>query len=86
MTLIARSMILPAIATAVVAASVTAAIVMLGGPGAQRKYKMDDVRVRNLALLASSVNGYFNLHKSLPADVDTLAQQPGYNKIGRAHV
>jgi hypothetical protein len=78
-TLIARSMILPASATAVVAASVIAAIVMLGGPSAQRKYKLDDVRVRNLTLVASSVNGYFNRHKGLPADLDSLAKEPGYN-------
>jgi hypothetical protein len=79
MTLIARSMILPAIATAVVAASVIAAIVMLGGPSLQRKYKMDDVRVRNLTLIASAVNGYFRRHEGLPADLDALAQEPGYN-------
>jgi hypothetical protein len=73
-----RSMILPAIVTAVVAASVIAAIVMLGGPGGQRQRKMDEVRVQNLTYLALSVNGYFIRHKSLPADLDALAKEPGY--------
>jgi len=47
-----RSVILPAIVTAVVAASVVAAIVMLGGPSVQRQHKLDEVRVQNLTLIA----------------------------------
>src|SRR5580698_2076690 len=73
-----RSMILPAIVTAVVAASVVAAIVMLGGPGAQRQRKMDEVRVQNLTFIALSINGYFTRHKELPADLDALVKEPGY--------
>jgi hypothetical protein len=73
-----RSMVLPAIVTAVVAASVIAAIVMLGGPSGQRQRKMDEVRVQNLTYLALSVNGYFIRHKVLPADLDALAKEPGY--------
>jgi hypothetical protein len=76
---IPRSMILPAIATGVVAASVIAAIVMLGGPGVQRKHKMDGVRVQNLTFIALSLNGYFIRHKELPADLDALAKEPGYH-------
>jgi hypothetical protein len=76
---IPRSMILPAIATAVVAASVIAAIVMLGGPSVQRRHKMDGVRVQNLTFIAMSVNGYFTRHKELPADLDALAKEPGYH-------
>jgi hypothetical protein len=72
-------MVLPAIATAVVAASVIAAIVMLGGPGVQRKHKMDGVRVQNLTRIALSVNGYFTRHKELPADLDAIAKEPGYH-------
>ncbi len=76
---IPRSMVLPAISTAVVAASVIAAIVMLGGPSVQRKHKMDGVRVQNLTIIALSVNGYFTRHKKLPADLDSLAKEPGYH-------
>lgn len=75
---IRRSMVFPAVASAVVAASVIAAIVMLGGPSVQRKHKMDGVRVQNLTLIALSVNGYFTRHKELPADLDALAKEPGY--------
>jgi hypothetical protein len=76
---IPRSMVLPAIATAVVAASVIAAIVMLGGPSVQRKHTMDGVRVQNLTIIALSIDGYFTRHKELPADLDTLAKEPGYH-------
>jgi type II secretory pathway pseudopilin PulG len=74
-----RSMVFPAIATAVVAASVIAAIVVLGAPSVQRQRKMDGVRVQNLSLIALSVNGYFTRHKELPADLEALAKQPGYH-------
>lgn len=76
---IPRSMVLPAIATAVVAGSVIAAIVMLGGPNVQRKHKMDGVRVQNLTFIALSIDGYFARHKELPADLDALAKEPGYH-------
>jgi hypothetical protein len=72
-------MVLPAIVTAVVAASVVAAIVMLGGPSVQRQHKMDEVRVQNLTFIALSVNGYFARHKELPGDLDALAKEPGYH-------
>jgi hypothetical protein len=74
-----RSMVLPAIATAVVAAAVIAAIVKLGSPSVQRQYKLDEVRVQNLTFIAMSLNGYFSRHKELPTDLDALAKEPGYH-------
>ena len=74
-----RNMILPGIVTAVVAASVIAAIVMLGAPSVQRRHKMDEVRVQHLSFIELSINGYFARHKELPADLDTLAKEPGYH-------
>jgi type II secretory pathway pseudopilin PulG len=73
-----RIPILPAIATAVVAAAVICALVMLGAPSAQRQRKMDAVRIQDLTTIASHVNGYFTGHKTLPADLGTLAKEPGY--------
>lgn len=74
-----RSMVFPAVVTSVVAATVIAAIVMLGAPSVQRQRKMDEVRVQNLTAIALSVNGYFARHKELPADLDSLAKEPGYH-------
>ena len=74
-----RSLVFPGIVTAVVAASVIAAIVMLGAPSVQRQHKMDEVRVQNLTFISLSVNGYFARHKELPADLDILAKEPGYH-------
>jgi type II secretory pathway pseudopilin PulG len=73
-----RTLVLPAIATAVVAAAVIAALVVLGAPSMQRQRKMDGVRVRDLTTIASFVNGYFTRHKTLPPDLATLAKEPGY--------
>ena len=73
-----RTTVLPALVTIVVAISVISAIVVLGGPSAQRQRKMDEVRVRNLASIAMSVNSYFARHSELPADLDALAKEPGY--------
>jgi hypothetical protein len=78
-----RSMVFPAAVTAVVAASVIAAIVVLGAPSVQRQRKIDEVRVQNLTLIALSVSGYFARHKELPADLEALAKEPGY-KIARS--
>jgi type II secretory pathway pseudopilin PulG len=72
-------MVFPAIVTAVVAASVIAAIVVLGAPSVQRQRKMDGVRVQNLSLIALSVSGYFTRHRELPADLAALANEPGYH-------
>jgi hypothetical protein len=74
-----RSILFPAIVTAVVATSVVTAMVMLGAPSVQRQHKMDEVRVQNLTFIAMSVNGYFARHKELPADLDALAKEPGYH-------
>jgi hypothetical protein len=73
-----RSMVLPAIATAVVTAAVIAAMVVLGAPGMQRQRKMDGVRVQDLNNVVLSVNGYFTRHKELPSDLGVLAKEPGY--------
>ena len=73
-----RSVILPAIASAGVAAAVIAAIVILGPPSVQRQRKLDEVRVQNLTSIGLSVNGYFIRHEELPADLDALAKEPGY--------
>jgi hypothetical protein len=65
--------------TAIVAASVIGAMVMLGAPSVQRQRKMDEVRVQDLTFIALSVNGYFTRHKELPADLDALSKEPGYH-------
>jgi len=77
----ARSLVLPVLATAVVAAAVLEAIVILGGPQGQRERKMDEVRVQNLMLIQSSVNGYFMRHKELPPDLEALTKEPGYRIV-----
>ena len=72
------SAVLAVIATAVVAATVVTAVVILGPPSAQRQRKMDRVRVMDLVNVAASVDGYYRLHKALPADLGALAREPGY--------
>ncbi len=76
-----RSLVLPVLATAIVVAAVLKAIVILGGPGAQRQRKMDEVRVQNLMLIQSTLGGYFRRHKELPADLLVLAKEPGYRIV-----
>jgi len=71
-------LVLPAIATAAVTATVIAAIVVLGAPRVQRQRKMDRVRVQDLTNIALSVTGYFRRHKALPGDLAALAKEPGY--------
>jgi len=73
-----RSIVLPAIAAAVVTAAVIAAIILLGLPSEQRQRKLDGVRVQDLTGIGVSVNEYFRRHKALPTDLDTLAKEPGY--------
>lgn len=73
-----RSIVLPAIAAAVVTAAVIAAIIILGSPTEQRQRKLDGVRVQDLTSIGVSVNAYFRRHKELPTDLDALAKEPGY--------
>jgi hypothetical protein len=73
-----RSIVVPAIATAVVAAAVIAALAILGPPSVQRQRKMDGVRIQDLSNIASYVNGYFTRHKVLPTDLGALTKEPGY--------
>jgi hypothetical protein len=54
------------------------ALLILDAPSVQRQRKMDGVHVQDLSTIASYVNGYFTRHKTLPADLGTLAKEPGY--------
>ncbi len=78
MTANRRSMVFGVFATAVVVAALIAAMFVLGPPSAQRRRKMDEVRVQDLSSLEMTVNGYFKLHGALPAGLDVLAKEPGY--------
>lgn len=76
-----RSIVLPAIASAVVVAAVIGALVILGTPSAQRRHKLDAVRVQDLSGIASYVNGYFARHNAPPADLGVLTKEPGYRVV-----
>lgn len=60
-----------------VAATVAAAIAVMGGPGAQRAMRLDERRVHDLDNIEDEVRGYWSRHQRLPADLSVLAKQPG---------
>ena len=64
-------------ATVAVAAAVIAAIVVMGGPTAQREARLDKRRIADLARIQREVRNYFESHDRLPPDLATLASQPG---------
>jgi hypothetical protein len=63
----------PAIAaTAVVVATVIAAVVVTGGPSAQRAIRLDERRARDLDQIVAAVNVYWVRHNALPAVLDSM--------------
>ncbi|ALN61121.1 hypothetical protein GLA29479_235 [Lysobacter antibioticus] len=64
-------------AAVAIAAAVTAAIVVMGGPGAQREAKLDQRRTQELDRINDEVRDYWKRQARLPADLPSLAKQPG---------
>lgn len=64
-------------ATAIVVAAVATAIVVMGGPTAQRQARLDQRRIADLTRIVRDVRQYFEAQGRLPPDLDTLGRQPG---------
>ena len=64
-------------ASAAVVATVIAAIWVMGTPSAQREAKIDSRRIDDLNHIVQVVGHYVERHDALPADLATLARQPG---------
>lgn len=65
------------VASVAVVATVVAAVVVMGSPSAQREAKLDSRRVDDLNHIAQVIDRHFHVHGALPADLATLAAQPG---------
>ena len=59
------------------AAAVVAAIVVMGGPGAQRAARLDERRVDDLKRLQSRIERHAKEEGALPADLGALARHDG---------
>jgi hypothetical protein len=70
--------LLVAAAAAAVVAALIAGIVAVGPPHLERDRKLDQVRVTDLAATENLISSFAKVHKSLPADLGSLAQEPGY--------
>lgn len=64
-------------ASVVVLATVVAAVWVMGSPSAQREAKLDGRRIDDLNRIVQVINRDFDAHGTLPADLATLARQPG---------
>jgi hypothetical protein len=73
-----HSNLLFAIASVVVAASIIAGVVVVGTPSAQRRQRLDALRIEDLQRLQQLVLSYTSLHRRLPESLEVLAQEPGY--------
>jgi type II secretory pathway pseudopilin PulG len=73
-----NSRVLFAVATAVVFATVIAAVVALGPPSQSRKLRLDSLRTEHLQALEQLIESYARLHKQLPDSLAILANEPGY--------
>lgn len=81
MTRLSRSQLAGALLAVAVAAAVAIGIWMLGSPAEARAYRLDDRRVRDLSVIARSVNLYWTRHGRLPADLTDLRREPGLQQI-----
>jgi len=66
-------------AVAAVVAAVIAGTVAVGPPHLERDRKLDGTRVMDLAAIERLISSFVKVHKSLPADLAALAQEPGYS-------
>jgi hypothetical protein len=64
-----------AVGTAVVAA-IVGGLVLVGSPSAERRRRLDEVRVNDLTQLKYAVDLYWNREGTLPPSVDALATMP----------
>lgn len=65
------------VASVVVAATIVAAIAVIGSPSRQRLLRMDERRVNDLEAIASQVQAYRGQHGGVPASLDALSGEPG---------
>jgi hypothetical protein len=71
--------LLVAAAVAAVVAALIAGIVAVGPPRLERDRKLDRIRVTDLTAIENLISSFAKVHKSLPADLAALAQEPGYS-------
>jgi hypothetical protein len=75
---------LPAIAaSAVVVATVIAAVVVTGGPSTQREIRFDERRVSDLDQIVSAVNAYWGHRNVLPATLDSMVSDHELTEVPR---
>ena len=65
------------LATVVVVATLVAAFLVMRSPGEQRKVTLDLRRAQDLMQLGHAIDAHVQVHGRLPADLATLARQPG---------
>jgi hypothetical protein len=64
-------------ATLIVIATLIVGLIAIGPPELQRKHKFDEQRVADLKNISLHLKYYAGQHQQLPADLATLAKQPG---------
>jgi len=67
----------------VVAAAVTAGIVIIGSPREERTRRLDARRVEDLQRLSRSVEVYHTRHERVPSSLEELSTEPGLGDIPR---
>jgi len=67
-----RVNVLAVIAVVVVAVTITAGLIVAGGPGVARQRRLDERRTLDLTMLVISINVHYTRHHALPSSLDTL--------------
>lgn len=69
--------LLAIVASVAVATTIAVALLTLGSPSQQRQVRLDQRRVEDLQRIDRLAALYWRSHGTLPADLSTLASQPG---------
>ena len=69
--------VLLAVGTLAVLVAVGAGIYVIGSPGEERAYRIDDRRVADLKTIAAATDLYWTRNTRLPVTLDELAAEPG---------
>lgn len=78
MTLPRRHRVFTAAAALAIAAAIVGGLFVLGSPAEQRRYRLDQRRIRDLNAIAAEVDRFWRANERLPA---TLADLPGNSRL-----
>ena len=72
-----RPRVVGGVVAIVAIAAIAIGLLLIGSPAEERRRRLDERRVEDLASIARAVDLYWTRHASLPSSLDDLRKEPG---------